>query len=189
VADAESINLRRRRRRDALVALYGLAEEQGFEHPRIDMGALADRVGVDDGEMGAIAQHLESLDYLEFVAMGGRGGLVMITEAGIAAAEEEIAGPDHGDLLEVITVTEQRALEAWMQQTRAAIDDGSIGGDEEFKAQVLSLLDAINATLKGPRPSRKLLRVVVRSLSAVMLTVGSMSPKLHQLVGSIPGLG
>jgi hypothetical protein len=153
------------------------------------MGVLADRLEVDDAEMGAIAQHLVSLDYLEFVAMGGRGGLVTITERGIDAAEEEIAGPDHGDLLEVITVTEQRSLEAWMQQTRAAVDDESIGGDAEFRAQVLSLLDAINATLKGPRPSRKLLGFAVRSLSAVMLTVGSMSPKLQQLVGSIPGLG
>lgn len=157
-----------RAREDVLIAAYELSNGDTFK--RIDPEPLFTRAGVDeDAGTRATRWHIDH-KHLEHVSLAGD---FSITTRGIDAAEEALRGRTPRLSVQTLSSEEYRAVEAFLGEYRRSADENELGLDAESAADADVQAQSLALQLKSPRPRRRVVKVLLAELHAVLQGCGS----------------
>ncbi len=164
-----SISDRRRQREDFLIELYNrVADNPHGTLAMVEESDIAAVLSIDAAQADLISRWLVEQGYATFPVMGA---VVSITPEGSNRAEELIEERERREsslnLTLVLSVEEQRAVEAAIRPVREAIDNNLL---EELDADDLAELNidvhAIEEQLRSPKPKREVVRGALRTIFA-----------------------
>lgn len=151
-----------------LLAAYELAD--GNRRRTLSGTELSDRLGLLEDETRNLVDWCADQGYVEGRTFGNTFNL---SASGVAAAED-LLSRGHSVPLSVLilSVEEQRAVEAFLSYYRNAVQEGVPFADPNDRLDAEAQVRTVEEQLRAPKPRRRVIRAALRELYGLLHGAG-----------------